>query len=135
MRDITDTMVLENNVSLGEHFKYKLPIDNNFIEWFVGFSEAESNFLCRLRVKEQGQGLLGYEFLFRISLHKDDIRALEYIKSNLGCGTLYHERNVVTLRISKLGDIENILIPLFDKFPLNTTKHLDYLSFKKAFFT
>jgi LAGLIDADG endonuclease len=26
------------------------------------------------------------------------------------------------------------LIPIFEEFPLNTTKHLDYLAFKKAFF-
>ena len=36
--------------------------------------------------------------------------------------------------ISQLSDIETILIPLFEQFPLNTTKHLDYLAFKEAFF-
>lgn len=36
--------------------------------------------------------------------------------------------------ISQLSDIETILIPLFEQFPLNSTKHLDYLAFKEAFF-
>lgn len=76
----------------------------------------------------------GFEFVFRISLHKDDKKVLEYIKNTLGCGRLNTERDVLTFSISQLNDIETILIPLFDKFTLNTTKYLDYLYFKKAFF-
>lgn len=76
----------------------------------------------------------GFEFLFRIALHKDDRKVLDYIKNTLGCGRLNAERDVLIFTISKLNDIETIIIPLFDKFSLNTTKYLDYLYFKKAFF-
>ena len=77
----------------------------------------------------------GFEFVFRIALHQDNRKVLEYIKYTLGgCGRLNTERNTLVFSISKLSDIETILIPLFDEFPLNTTKHLDYLNFKKAFF-
>ena len=31
-----------------------------------------------------------------------------------------------------MGDIKKVLFPIFDSFPLNTTKYLDYLSFKEA---
>jgi hypothetical protein len=72
--------------------------------------------------------------VFRISLHKDDRKALECIKSTLGCGRLNTERDVLVFTISQLSEIETILIPLFDEFPLNSTKYLDYLDFKKAFF-
>jgi hypothetical protein len=44
------------------------------------------------------------------------------------------ERDVLVFTISQLKDIETVLIPIFDKFTLNTTKYLDYLDFKKAFF-
>lgn len=76
----------------------------------------------------------GFEFVFRITLHKDDQKVLEYIKNTLGCGRLNAERDVLIFSISQLNDIERVLIPLFDKFTLNTTKYLDYLYFKKAFF-
>jgi hypothetical protein len=72
--------------------------------------------------------------VFRITLHKDDRNALEYIKATLGCGRLNTERNTLVFTISQISDIENILIPLFEQFPLNSTKYLDYLAFKKAFF-
>ena len=106
----------------------------SFIEWFVGLCDAESNFLIRIRRNEKKE-VSGFEFVFRIALHQDNWKVLEYIKYTLGgCGRLNTERNTLVFSISKLSDIETILIPLFDEFPLNTTKHLDYLNFKKAFF-
>jgi hypothetical protein len=79
-------------------------------------------------------GVTGFEFVFRISLHKDDRAILEFIKTTLGCGRLNTERDLLVYTISQISDIESILIPLFEQFTLNTTKHLDYLDFKKAFF-
>src|SRR5690606_2602101 len=111
----------------------KPKIDKEFIEWFVGFSDAESNFLCRVRKNKEGI-IIGFEFLFRISLHVDDKNVLEHIKATLGCGRISSDRNSLTFIISRIEDIKEVLIPLFEEFPLNTKKHLDYLAFKKAFF-
>lgn len=72
--------------------------------------------------------------MFRIALHRDDRGVLEHLKCTLGCGRLNTERDTLVFTISQLSDIEKTLIPLFEEFPLNTTKHLDYLAFKKAFF-
>ena len=106
----------------------------SFIEWFVGLCDAESNFLIRIRRNEKEE-VSGFEFVFRIALHRDDRKILEYIKDTLkGSGRLNTERDTLVFTISKLSDIETILIPLFDEFPLNTTKHLDYLNFKKSIF-
>ena len=123
-----------NDLSTGVHKELrKLPIDNHFIEWFIGLCEAESNFLIRTRKNEKGE-VGGFEFVFRIALHIDDRKILEHIKYVLACGRLNTERNTLVFTISQLTDIETILIPLFEKFPLNTTKYLDYLDFKEAFF-
>ena len=64
----------------------------------------------------------------------DDKDVLESIKTSLGCGRFSYERDTIVFTISQLKDIENILIPIFEQFPLNTKKHLDYLAFKKSFF-
>lgn len=84
--------------------------------------------------KNKQKQVIGFEFVFRISLHKDDRNVLEYIKSTLGCGRLNTERDMLVFTISQLSAIDTILIPLFEQFPLNTTKYLDYLAFKKCFF-
>lgn len=116
---------------------FKLSIDDKFIEWFIGLCEAESNFLIRKRKrkrKNENKEVIGFEFVFIITLHKDEKKILEYIKNTLNCGRLNTERDVLIYTISKLSDIERILIPIFDKFPLNTVKYLDYLDFKAALF-
>lgn len=113
--------------------KLSMKDSRSFVEWFVGLCEAESNFLVRIRKNEKKE-VSGFEFIFRIALHKDDRKVLEYIKDVLGTGRLNTERDTLVFSISKLSDIETILIPIFEEFSLNTSKYLDYLSFKKAFF-
>ena len=56
------------------------------------------------------------------------------LKKNLGCGNVINnkENTVSFLNISNKSDIKKVLFPIFDSFPLNTTKYLDYLSFKEA---
>ena len=56
-------------------------LDSSFIEWFVGFSDAEGSFDF-IRKKNRNT----YVFRFRISLHLDDMAVLNYIKDNLGLG-------------------------------------------------
>ena len=45
---------------------------------------------------------------------------------------MYTSENVAAFVVTKLSDIRNILIPIFEEFPLKGFKYLDYLSFKKA---
>jgi len=109
----------------------KLPLNEKFIEWFVGLCEAESNFLIRKR-KNQDE-VIGFEFVFRIVLHIDDTKVLEFIKNTLNCGRLSIDRDTCVFTISKISDIETILLPIFETFSLNSVKYLDYLDFKNAF--
>ena len=123
-----------NKVAFTE--RRKPSIDSSIIEWFVGLCEAESKFLIRKRKNKQGL-VIGFKFVFRIYLHKDDTEVLKYIYNTTlrtKCGRLSTDRNTSVFTISKLSDIETILIPLFEQFPLNGVKFLDYLDFKKAFF-
>lgn len=107
--------------------------DENFFKWFVGFSDGESNFTI-VFYKDSNGNIVSATFRFTIELHVDDIEALKYIKSRLNIGTniaVYGKscKFVVVHR----KDIYK-LISIFDKFNLNTTKYLDYLDFKQAFF-
>lgn len=83
--------------------------------------------------KDNEGNIIGFEFKFRIALHKDDKMVLESMKATLGCGGISIDRNTLVFSISKLDEIKRVIIPLFEQFPLNTKKHLDYLAFKKAF--
>ena len=104
---------------------------NEFNEWFVGFTDAEGNFMIGV---DNRSNSTRFNFRFSIGLHIDDRPLLLFIKKNLGCGNVINnkENTVSFLNISNKSDIKKVLFPIFDSFPLNTTKYLDYLSFKEA---
>lgn len=103
----------------------------NFIEWFIGFCDAESNF--SIVPKLDSKGILNrFSFMFTIGLHKDDIEALQFIRSELNIGTVRIYGDECKFIVTKREDISK-LISIFETFNLNTDKYLDYLSFKEAF--
>jgi len=100
------------------------------LEWLCGFSEAESMFYISTT------GALS----FRIKLHWDDRRTLEYIQ-NLLSGLLNRKVGVIGdsknlhesyYIISRFQDILEILIPIFSIYCFTTTKFLDFQDFKAA---
>jgi hypothetical protein len=70
-----------------------------------------------------------------IGLHIDDKSLLQFILNNLGCGYIHDnkDKTVSYFIITNPYHLEFILFPILDSFLLNTTKYLDYLSFKEAF--
>ena len=50
----------------------------------------------------------------------------------MNCGNINTTNKIAKFNVKRINDIRNILIPLFDKFPLNGKKYLDYLAFKEA---
>ena len=104
----------------------------NFIRWFVGFSDGESNFTIVFQ-KDKNGNITGASFRYIIELHIDDINTLKYIKSKLNIGNNISEYgNSCKFTVIHRRDISK-LISVFDKYNLNTTKYLDYLDLKKAF--
>lgn len=100
--------------------------DRQFYEWFSGITDSEGSFRFE-RIKG-----LTYQFIFIILLHIDDIDTLHYIKDRLGIGSVKTYGNTARFTITSRKDIEK-LINIFSKYPLNSTKLLNYLDFKRAF--
>jgi hypothetical protein len=63
-----------------------------------------------------------------------DLETLKFIQERLNCGNIFinHKSATAKLEISSLKDLISKLIPLFENFPLNEVKYLDYLSFQQA---
>lgn len=70
--------------------------------------------------------------MFKIALHKDDEMVLRYISDKLGIGSVRIYQDQCIFNVTDQMGIA-LLISIFDKFNLNTTKFLDYLYFKEAF--
>ena len=100
--------------------------DKEFYKWFSGFTDAEGNFIILTLPK-------GFTFKFSIGLHIDDLHVLNYIKDKLGFGIVYAYKSTCYFNVTKKEDILKI-IAIFDIYTLNSSKRLDYLDLKKAFY-
>lgn len=104
----------------------------NFIEWFRGFTDAEGCFIIQTDVRLTKE--YNFKFIFRITLHIDDLACLEFIKNTLQIGNVRvnTKSSEVVYEVSAQHEIETILA-IFNKFNLNTIKHLNFIAFEQAF--
>ena len=100
--------------------------DNEFLQWFVGFSDAESAFMINIKNNKE------VHFIFQITLHIEDIAVLYTIREKLGIGIVSIKGNTCSFRVHSFQVIINSLLPIFDKYPLLTHKQLNYRDWRKA---
>lgn len=100
------------------------------LDWFSGFSEAESMFF----ISKDGY------LKFKIKLHHDDRPTLVYIQkllsrlANRTIGVIVDSKNdhESYYSIDKFQDIVEIINPIFIKYHFTTSKYLDFIDFKEA---
>lgn len=110
---------------------------DKFYQWFVGFSDGESNFSIVPCYGERGASssaakINKFSFRFTIGLHRDDKNALVSIHNRLAVGNINENGAECKFVVSDKEGIRK-LISIFDKYNLNTTKYLDFIDFKQAF--
>jgi len=100
------------------------PKNELFKQWFVGMTDGDGSF----SIYQQGDKC---NLIFKISQNTYNLRLLYYIKKQLGVGSVSVESNrpMAALRRDK-KNIKNVIIPIFDRYPLLTIKYLNYIKFK-----
>lgn len=71
-----------------------------FYQWFVGFSDAESNFSIVPKYDKNINKINRFNFRFTIALHKDDKNLLLALQSLLGIGNILENNDECKLVIS-----------------------------------
>ncbi len=99
---------------------------NNFYEWFTGLTDGEGSFNISIRNTQN------FSFSFEITMHIDEEDLLKFIQQTLEVGKVSLSGNTARFSVNRREDIANI-ISIFIKYPLQSTKYLNFLSFKKAF--
>lgn len=135
------------NIGLSEvqkiNFPNNNPVDRPIVSyteipdpnWFSGFVSGEGCFL--LNISKSDKNKIGYivQLIFKITQHKKDKKLLELIVKFLNCGTVYyHSKNALVFTISNLADIIKVIIPIFNLYPIQGIKQLNYEDFCKIAF-
>lgn len=98
--------------------------------WLAGFTTAEGCFMVKL-TDISGKNTR-VQIRFKLTQHPRDEQLMRSIVYFLGCGRIYVYKGSVDFIIDKISDISNILIPLFEKHPIQGIKYLNYLDFVKV---
>lgn len=101
--------------------------------WISGFAE-ESSFIISVFKNSNSKAGWSVRPDFTISLHKDT-SLLRRIHHFFGVGIIreHKDKDVIIYTVASLRDINNAIIPHFDRYPLITEKKADYLLFKPAY--
>ena len=97
-----------------------------FEQWLVGITDGDG---CFGIYHQNGKWNLSY----KITQSRYNLRLLYFIKKQLGVGSITRDINKGQFFIRDRKKFEKILFPIFDKYPLLTSKQFNYLKLKQAF--
>lgn len=94
----------------------------------VGFTEGEGRFRVDIKksISKLGKTV---RLNFQITQNESDKELLTLIILYLKCGTLQSHGTGKTITVTRFEDIYNIIIPFYQKYPLQGTKRLDFALF------
>jgi cytochrome c oxidase subunit 3 len=140
-----ETFYYSNNISTLETIMIdcnnnKYSRDKAFLEWLVGFTDAEGNFSITIRdnprfLKNKTDINIIPKYVsltYQIGIHINHLRTLKYIQKELKCGNISITKNRCNFYISDFNSIINTVIPIFNNFQLNSTKYSKFIIFKNA---
>ena len=94
--------------------------------WLVGLTDGDGSFSIDRQVKPHGK--IVWNLVYKISLSQYNTRALMKAKQILGAGHVTKTQDtMITLRIRDRDLLERCVFPIFDRIPLVSNKHYDYV--------
>ncbi len=102
-------------------------ISFNINEWLVGITDGDGTFNVYTNINNKK-----IIFTYKISLIKKNEQLLYKIKDYLKVGTISVHNNIVSFIVRDKKQLINVIIPIFDKNILLTSKRYNYLKFKEC---
>jgi len=97
--------------------------------WLVGFVDGEGCFFINIINSPRHRLGIQVQLVFQLTQHSRDVALMESLINYLDCGNISKKRETFVFIVTKFSDIENKIIPFFQKYPLLGVKRSDYLDF------
>jgi hypothetical protein len=115
----------------------RLNVTDAFGYWFSGFFDGEGCFYFQNTVR----GVKTVGLKIRVVQRIDDRSVLEHIEKQIGCGWIvdneyksdkHQTKPWSDFRITKIADLAEVVVPLFDRYPLLTKKAYEFSLWRSA---
>lgn len=109
------------------------------IGWIVGFTDGEGCFT--LSIIKNPTTKLGWQVMpeFILTQGEKSISSLELVRDYFNCGRIFinrrhdnHKENLYRYCVRKLSDLDQVIIPFFEKNRLKTHKHDSFIIWSRA---
>ena len=100
-------------------------------QWVVGFVDGEGCFY--VGVNPHPEMKAAYQVLpeFTVVQHERDVQILYALKEFFGCGVVRRNHaDRMAYRVRSITHLYERILPFFEKHPLKTKKHVDFLKFR-----
>lgn len=107
--------------------------------WIVGFVDGEGCF--SISIFKNRTSKYGWQILpeFVVTQSEDSLSVLEEMKNYFNCGHIFinkrydnHRKHLYRYCVRKISDLDTIIIPFFNQYPLLTMKQNDFLLFSEV---
>ena len=96
-------------------------------EYVVGLTDREGCFYVHIRTSSAYRARAAVQMHFHLKLQERDRQLLEMVRDRIGCGAVYSQKEqranhcqCYRYTVSAMRDIENMVIPFFTKYPLQS---------------
>ena len=99
--------------------------------WVVGFVDGEGCFFVGINPHPDMTSQFQVLPEFTVVQHERDVQLLHALKAFFGCGVVrrnHAER--MAFRVRRVEHLNEKIIPFFEKHPLKSKKHVDFLKFR-----
>lgn len=114
----------------------RLAVSDEFGYWFSGFFDGEGSIIVFTRPSTHDPRYAEYRLGIRVMIRDDDAEVIRMIHDNLKVGRVHtreaHGRSnpAVAWAVERVQDLAEVIVPLFDRYPLHTKKAKEYALWK-----
>jgi hypothetical protein len=101
--------------------------------WLAGFVEAEGCFSVSIFKSKTSKFGEAVKLSFILTQNVRDEDLIKSLIEYLGCGyTTLENRGTIDFKVTKISNIRDVIVPFFNKYPLQGVKSKDFADFCKA---